>query len=333
MNADAVRSPQPGAGRQQTWAPSSVRVILRNERYRGVVRWGRTYKVRNPTNGRRISRRKPENEWITTVVPEQQIVSDKLWTRVEDRLTYVNRVFGDRGRKGGLLRSRAVSSRYIFSGLLKCGCCGSNFGIVSGAGKNHRAADYGRPAHFFRGTCANARRVPSDVLETELLRKIQREVISPAAVDYVLARLEEEIERRLGQMDSDLADMQRRKAVLENELRNLTRAVGDGLDYHSLRSAIVERETEIGHLASKVAGRRKNSARVQVRNLRLFVETSISGVRELLAGKRGNVAATRMALAKHVQEIVLLPETEGPAIEYQGNWMLLGSWDGAEGQS
>ena len=42
LNDDGVVSPQPQKGRpSQTWCPSSVRRILRNERYRGVVIWGK----------------------------------------------------------------------------------------------------------------------------------------------------------------------------------------------------------------------------------------------------------------------------------------------------
>lgn len=332
LNAEGVRSPQPRDGRQQSWAPSSVRHILRNERYRGIVTWGRTRKVRNPTNGRRINRHKPESEWIRVEVPEQRIVSEAVWARVRERLSFVNRVYGERGKKGGLLRSRAASSPYIFSGLLKCGSCGSNFVIISGAGKNHRAAEYGCPAHFFRGTCVNRRRVASDVLEIELLRKLHGDVISPAAIDYVLRRLEGEIEKALGQLDADLLEAQRRKTVLESELQNLGRAIASGLDSPTIRAEITKRETEIANLVTRVAGRKNNSARTQVRNLRKFVESSISDVRSLLAGKHANPAATRMALSKHIGEIVMLPD-EGQAVKYRGKWKLLGNWDGAEGQS
>jgi len=67
---------------------------------------------------------------------------------------YVNRVYGERGRTGGLMNSRAASSPYLFSGLLRCGECGANYVLVSGAGKHHRSASYGCPAHADRGAVA-----------------------------------------------------------------------------------------------------------------------------------------------------------------------------------
>jgi hypothetical protein len=78
-------------------------------------------------------------------------------------------------------------------------------------------------------------------------------------------------------------------------------------------------------------GRKKNSARAQVRNLRKFVEARMGGIRSLLAAKHTTLTAPRMALGKHVEEIVLLPDGDRPAIKYRGKWKLLGSSDGAEG--
>ncbi|MGB9433948.1 MAG: recombinase family protein [Candidatus Acidiferrum sp.] len=53
LNADAVQSPQPQKGRiSRSWCPSSVRTILHNSRYRGLVVWGKTKKVRSPKSGK-----------------------------------------------------------------------------------------------------------------------------------------------------------------------------------------------------------------------------------------------------------------------------------------
>ena len=53
--------------------------MLRNERYRGVFVWNRTRKERNPETGRKISRPRPESDWMRVEVPEWRIVSEELW--------------------------------------------------------------------------------------------------------------------------------------------------------------------------------------------------------------------------------------------------------------
>jgi site-specific DNA recombinase len=334
MNHDGTASPTPRAGREQSWSPSSIRVILRNERYRGIVNWAKTKKIRNPQNGKRVQRKRPKSEWVRVEMPEQRIVPDKLWKAVEERLAYVNRVYGDRGRKGGLMNSRAASSPYIFSGLLKCGVCGANFTLVSGKGYGHKSAEYGCPAHVFRGTCKNARRVKRDTLEGELLAKLQRSVLSDAAIDFVLERLEQEIGKRFAALDGEMEATRNRKAVLETEIRNLSRAIASGPeDVPSLRAAIVERDKEIAGLVEKMAGRKKGSVHEQMVGLRKFVKEGVGDIRGLLASKHANPAAIRQELARHIDVITLSPTGKGDAISYKGKWKLLGDRGCAEGQN
>ena len=165
--------------------------------------------------------------------------------------------------------------------------------------------------------------------------KLHASVLSPAAVDFVLGRLEIELSKKLSRVDGDCENIRRKKARLESELRNLTTAIADGLDSRTLRAGIVAREKEITELTAKVLGNKRNSIHARIRNLRKFVESSMADVRELLA-TNGNAPLLRMALAKHVETITIGPDEFG-AIEYKGAFKLLGddcvSWDGAEGQN
>src|SRR5215467_7140516 len=57
LNAERIPSPSPYRGqRHPSWAPSALSVMLHNDRYRGVVVWNRTRKVRNPRTGGRVQR-------------------------------------------------------------------------------------------------------------------------------------------------------------------------------------------------------------------------------------------------------------------------------------
>jgi len=131
LNSEQVASPQPQRGRvSQSWCPSSVRHILLNERYRGLMIWGRTFKVRSPETGRRIYRGKPESEWVKREIPAQRIVSDQLWDSVQERFHDIRAMNGARIKSG-----RALASPYLFTGLLECSECHGNITIVSGTRK------------------------------------------------------------------------------------------------------------------------------------------------------------------------------------------------------
>lgn len=109
LNAEGVVSPQPQRGRiSRSWCPSSIRTILRNERFRGRVIWGKTIKVRSKS-GKRIYKRTTADKWVVREIPEQQIVSEELWNSVQARIEMVKQVYGEIGRKGGM-QGRSVSS-------------------------------------------------------------------------------------------------------------------------------------------------------------------------------------------------------------------------------
>jgi site-specific DNA recombinase len=160
LNAEGVVSPQPQKGRiSRSWCPSSIRTILRSERYRGRVIWGKTVKVRS-RSGKRIYKRTAPDKWVVRELPEQRIVSEELWTAVRTRIETVKQVYDEIGRKGGM-QGRSVSSPYLFSGLLRCSECSANISIVSGRWRGCSDVVYGCPQNTYRGDiiCKNNVRV------------------------------------------------------------------------------------------------------------------------------------------------------------------------------
>ena len=168
LNDDKVVSPRPQKGRiTQAWCPSSVRHILGNERYRGLVIWGKTVKVRSE-KGTRIYRERNESDWCRKEIPSQRIVSDKLFSAVRDRVASVNKLYQLEGTRPGLLRARASTSQYIFSGLLKCAQCGGSVTIVSGKSGARQDVRYGCSMHSSRGgrVCSNSLLPRADLSRT-----------------------------------------------------------------------------------------------------------------------------------------------------------------------
>jgi site-specific DNA recombinase len=321
LNAEHVVSPQPQKGKQfRSWCPSSVRTVLHNERYRGVVGWGRTKKIRDPKTGKRVYRRKPESEWVSQEIPEQRIITSDLWNRVQARIEIVKGVFGNAGRKGGLLRARAASSPYLFSGLLKCGLCGANMVIVSGRGRNHGTSHYGCPIYALRGICRNSLRIGRDVLERELLSKIQGEVLRDEVVNYTLMRFEEELEKALGRIGGEMDQMRKRKVELESEIARLTAGLASGIHSPAVMAEIAKRESEISGISDRLLASGPDSVRSQIKGIRSFVISRLAEVRDLL---NSDPVTTKTEIAKHVSKITLEPR--GRTYQISGSWDLLGT--------
>jgi len=191
LNAESVVSPQPQMGRiSRSWCPSSIRTILRNERYRGRAIWGKTVKVRS-SSGMRIYRRTAPDKWLVREIPDQRIVSEELWTAVQARIETIKEVYGEIGSKGGM-QGRSVNSPYMFSGLLKCSECGANISIVSGRWRGRNDVVYGCPQNTFHGACVcrNGVRVFRHTLEEKLLTGLQEQIMCPEAVEYILDNFE-----------------------------------------------------------------------------------------------------------------------------------------------
>ena len=334
LNAEHVPSPQPQKGRHSaSWCPSAIRGILHNERYLGKVIWSRKHKVRDPKTGRRVFRtREGEQPIHAADAPHLRIVSDELWNAVRARQELVKRVYEDAGKRAGLLRSSAMNSPYLFSGLLRCKDCGANLQIVSGRGRNHPTQTYGCPMNFHRGdsVCSNRLRVRRDVLEGELLAGLQEKVLREDVVNYVLDRFESELLKELEGIGGEMDAMRKRRAKLQVEVTNLAAVVASGVHSPTVIAEIAVREREIANIADRLLSSDPDSVRSRVKNLRAKALVRMQDLRQCL---NGDAAAARAYLTRHVEKIVMDPD--GGRYVASGNWNLLGEgrWDGAEGQS
>jgi site-specific DNA recombinase len=332
LNTDGVTSPQPQRGRvSRSWCPSSIRTILRNERYTGRVIWSRKHKVRDPRTGRRVFRAKEGEQPIHGASqPKLRIVPEDLWCAVEERRELVKRLYEHAGKRPGLLRTAAMNSRYLFSGFLKCGFCRANMQIISGRGRNHNNQTYGCPMNALRGdtVCANRTRIRRDILERELLAGLQARVLCEDVANYILDRFEGQLVKELENMSGEMDRMRRRKRELESEIARLTAGLASGIHSPSVMAEIMKREREIAGFSERLLSSNSASIRSRVKALRAKALNRIRDLREYLTG---DTALARTHLAKHIEGIVMRPGEK--AYIASGSWNLLGHGECAEGQN
>jgi site-specific DNA recombinase len=321
MNNEGILSPQPQKGRvSQSWCQSSIHHILHNERYRGVVIWGKTYKLRSHETGKRIYRRKLQSEWRRTEIPAQRIISDKLWEAVQGRMRLVHDLYGT-GAKNGIRGGRAAGSPYLFTGLLKCSVCGGSVTIVSGQSRKREDSRYGCSMHAYRGPqiCGNNLLVPRRSLEEQLLAGLQAKVLHPDVTEYTLRGFEEALAKAANSRRSGVSDLERRKATIEQQISNCTEAIADGQPSRFLIAKLCELERELETVAGTIVSSQPEAVRSCIRDTRRFVEVRQRDLRKLL---NSEPRIARAAIGKHVQKITLTPE--GRAFIASGSWDLLG---------
>ncbi len=273
---DGKQPPGPRTG-TGSWAPSSIRAMLYNERYCGKVPYGRLRRVYRGGTQKRVVVGKA----TFADRSDLRIVSDELWGAVHKRLKAVRQTYVR--ENGGTLWGRPEAgreSKYLLSGIARCGTCGASMIATRGLGNGRAAvARYACSYNSNRGktVCSNTWREPQEILDSNVLASIERTILCPTNVSHTLKqawrtakarrnsepdttkKLEAEIKREKRQRDrliaecaagvqipgSLLADLQNRDhriAALESELaRSPHRLEFDTKDLERLRARMTDR--------------------------------------------------------------------------------------------
>ncbi|HEY2461394.1 MAG TPA: recombinase family protein [Candidatus Acidoferrum sp.] len=326
FNREHVKSPSPYRGqRHPSWAPSALSVILHNERYCGVAIWNRTRKVLDPRTGRRVQRARPRSEWTVVEAAHLSIVSRDVWEQVQARLVSQNKL--STGTTSGLL-SRSYTSKYLFSGFLKCGLCGSNIVLISGRG-GVGWAKYGCPLHQTRGICDNAVVVRRDRLESELMAGFYQNVLREDIATLALEEFKRQLKARMDDARSHLSGMRQRREKLKAEIANLASVIANGHNSAALLDELGNRERELEAISDDLFAADGRGFDAKLASIEEFVQRRLQDVREFL---HADVPRAKSELAKHCTAITLTPESE--TFRISGNWNLLGGRsDGAGGQN
>lgn len=338
LNSEGVLSPQPPRGRgRRSRSTSSVRSVLFNERYLGKLVWNKTRKLRVPKTGRTVHRPRPETEWVCVDTPHLKIVESELFDKAHRNIRMFNQLFGRKGGRPGLAVGQQ-RTLYMFSGLLICALCNGPVTLVGGRYKKG-IQKYGCSMHFQRGSviCENDLTIRRDELERCLLGGLQDALLSEEAIERAVVKLQREIERRCGQLDSELTTLRNREAELERENSLLIKAILVGSQSSSITAEIAKRDQELAAIRKKLLEPRKGSFQTEISDLRKFAVTHLADLRELLS-KSTNVIQARAVLAEQVGKIRLQPAyLEGKRVyRAQGSIDMLGDKDlrvdGAEGR-
>src|SRR6267143_2965849 len=255
------------------------RKMLKNELYIGNVVWNRSKFVKVPGTNKRQRRASPEAEWLRSTNPELAIVPADLWNAVRTRFAALPGIWGYPKSRG--LAPRAMTSPYLFSGLLKCGECGANLIIATGGG-THRHKKYACSRRFNRGGCENDLYIRRDDLEDLLLGKLQSEILQPEVVDYAVMEFQRQLEAALGGLSDDLAGMRQRKTRLEAEVRRLVSAVAESGHSKSLLEEIGRKEAELQGITDGLLSATPKSIESRIGEIRSCVASGLNDLRDLL---------------------------------------------------
>jgi site-specific DNA recombinase len=182
---NARRIPSPGSSwnretrRADGWMASGVRVIVRNERYRGIVHWNTSEWRKDPDTGKRLRVMRPRSEWITHTDEGLRIVSDALFERAQRRMQSP----GGGGQVQTLRGGGRYAKKFLLSGLLRCDSCGAHYVMANGR-------EYGCSSHRLGGACSNAVRVGRTHTEDVIIGRLRTDLLAPESIKVIAADMQ-----------------------------------------------------------------------------------------------------------------------------------------------
>ncbi|MEE8374403.1 MAG: recombinase zinc beta ribbon domain-containing protein, partial [Dehalococcoidia bacterium] len=242
---------------------TSVHCILKNETYTGTLVWGRSSRVDNEQTPVRV-----ENAW-------ESIVDRETFNRVQALL---------REKAPANFHPRRTASRYLLSGLARCGHCGK--ALVCQDAKSGKYSYYqcGTLLKQGAGSC-DARYLNSKRFENLVIGKIKERILTEGNLRQLVGLVNEE-------MDATMKETRQRLDVVAAEIENVHRRL------ERLYDALETGKLELNDLAPRIQALR--SQEDQLQGARLDLEDRLAQRKIRLADEevvRGYIADLHDTLA------------------------------------
>lgn len=280
LNRRGIASPRAGKRGTGSWSPGSMYEMLRRDRYRGVLIWGRegtAYK-----GGTQVRVHHGQEDWVVAEKPELRIVSEELWTAVQERIAQNVKVIGRAGPKG-------PKPRYLLTGIARCSACGGPIHASNGKSGKTTIKVYSCARHRDRGdsVCKNSLRRPVEGVDEAVVKWVEQNVLREGIVLETIAEVRRRLSSKDGSAEREIHDLEDHIKKLEREIRKATDDLFDSeFKPKSVFQAIHDREVQVAVAMARVQALR---AAPQI------LEGSLSGLeaeaRRRLADLRGLIKA------------------------------------------
>ncbi len=216
LNREGVRSPSGGR-----WGTTGVHRILTNEAYVGRLVWGR--RSRHPHKAR-----------------QQPVVVEEAWPSIVDPITFQEVRSAMHRRSPLSSHPRREASRFLLSGLARCGHCGA--ALIGHGAKSGRFLYYVCGTTYRKGSevCAG-RFVPKDKLEASVTEKLKDCILSPGNMKALVRMVNEELDSEGAEAKERLKSIDRQISETDSRLGRLYDALEGGrLHLDDLAPRIIE---------------------------------------------------------------------------------------------
>jgi len=313
LNNDHIPGPRGG-----WWGASTIlgnrergTGILNNQLYAGLLVWNRLHFRKDPDTGKRNSRLNPVENLTEVAVPHLRIIDDALWAQVKARQ--------------GAMKTKNTDvpiwdrrrPKFLFSGLMACGCCGGGFSKVSKDGFGCSTARKKGAA-----ACTNMAVIKQGDLEARVLHALEHHLMDEEAVrvfceEYAAERNRLQVSRAAGR-----AELERDLARVSTDHKKLVDAILAGVPADQVKDRMIELDTQRQALTRQLSA---TPATDPIRIHPSMAKTYRARIGQLIAGlsEAERMDETKEALRALIEKVELVPDAgqggkPGLAIQLHG---------------
>jgi site-specific DNA recombinase len=259
-----------------------------------------------------VSRLNSPAQWVIQEVPDLGIVELELRQVVKARQQQVRH-----GSTGAADRLQPVwdrqRPRYLFSGLMRCGCCGGGYSKISGNLFGCSTARNKGPT-----ACTNRLNIRRDVIEATVLNGLKEHLMAPELFKEFCTEFHQELNRlRRDEMQS-VERVRAELVTVERRIAKLVAALADGMPVRAVKDELVRLEAHLDELQRQLA-RAPEPQPLLHPGLAEVYRARVADLHRAL--ENGDAMAEAMDLIRSlVDEIVLTPEQGELRIDLRGEF-------------
>jgi site-specific DNA recombinase len=281
--------------------------ILNNEMYVGKLVWNRLRYLKDPDTGKRVSRLNPESEWVIQEVPEFRIVEQDLWDAVKARQAETTFTMPQTGNDALNERRRP---RHLFAGLIRCGCCGGGYSMIS---KDLLGCSTARN----KGTCDNRMNIRRDALEASVLSGLRTHLMEPELFREFCDEFTREVNRLRMEHGADLVARRSELTKVERQIKGIITAIKDGMYQSSMKAEMEALEARKAELTDLLANAEEPPPLLHPNMADIYRQRIASLYESLQAEETKSEAAERLRAL--ISQITLQPADGELAIILRGD--------------
>jgi site-specific DNA recombinase len=242
------RGVRPARGR--LWSASTINGnvsrgggMILNDLYAGRIVWNKVRMIKDPVTRERLSRPNPKDQYKIVEAPHLRIVDDET-------VRAAQAVKVERRRDGTpATAQKARAPKRVFSGLIKCGCCG---GGMSSNGADRKGVRIQCSTYKESGSCTNSRRVYLDDIEALAIKGLRQHLAHPEVITEFVDAYNAERKRLKKEASVERTRIERRLGEIEREIKRIVDFIVKGMATDALIPRMNELEAERKTLAARL---------------------------------------------------------------------------------